>query len=231
MKGILTTLLLAAAMPLAAQQTTWPSDAEMDKARQPAAMLEFAKVGPGTKVADLIPGNGYFTRKFAAAVGPQGKVIVVMPTDAEKAYADGAAKLKAMAAASGGAVGYVNSFDDPQLRDLDVVWTAQNYHDVHVYQTPADAAAFNKAVYAMLKPGGSFVVVDHAATDGSGLGATKTLHRIDPAAVKAEVTAAGFVFDGESKALRNAADPKAANVFDPAIRGKTDQFAYRFRKP
>lgn len=231
MKTMFAALLLAAATPLAAQQTSWPSDATMDATRKPAEMLAFAKVGPGSKVADLIPGNGYFTRKFAAAAGPTGKVIAVMPADAEKAYVEGSAKLKAMAAASGGAVGYVNGFTDPMLRDLDVVWIAQNYHDVYVYQDPAAVPAFNKAVFAMLKPGGRYVIVDHAAPDGSGVTTTKASHRIDPAQVKADALAAGFVFDGESDALRNPADPKTGNVFDPVIRGKTDQFAYRFRKP
>jgi predicted methyltransferase len=82
-----------------------------------------------------------------------------------------------------------------------------------------------------LKPGGVFVVLDHAAAAGSGLSATETLHRIDEAAVKSEVEAAGFVLDGESEVLRNPADPRDKNVFDPSIRGKTDQFLLRFRKP
>src|SRR6202043_2038950 len=115
---------------------------------------------------------------------------------------------------------------------LDAVFIRQNYHDLHdKFMGPADVPGFNKQVYAALKPGGVYVVLDHAATAGSGLAATETLHRIDPASVKAEVTAAGFKFDGESKVLANPADPHDKNVFDPSIRGKTDQFLYRFRKP
>jgi predicted methyltransferase len=115
---------------------------------------------------------------------------------------------------------------------LDAVFIRQNYHDLHDrFMGPADVAAFNRHVYAALKSGGVFVVLDHAAAAGSGLGATDTIHRIDPAAVKAEVTAAGFVFDGESPVLANPADDHSKMVFDPAIRGKTDQFLYRFRKP
>ena len=96
---------------------------------------------------------------------------------------------------------------------------------------PADVAAFNRAVFAALKPGGVFVVLDHAALPGSGLSATDTLHRIDPETVKQEVEAAGFVLDGESKVLANPADPKDKKIFDPSIRGRTDQFLLRFRKP
>jgi predicted methyltransferase len=86
-------------------------------------------------------------------------------------------------------------------------------------------------VFAALKPGGVYIVLDHSAADGSGLAATNTLHRIDAAQVKKEVEAAGFKFEGESNALRNPADPRTANVFDASIRSHTDQFIYKFRKP
>jgi predicted methyltransferase len=115
---------------------------------------------------------------------------------------------------------------------VDLVWTAQNYHDLHdPFMGPADLAKVNAAVLAALKPGGIFLVVDHAAANGSGLRDTDTLHRIDPASVKAEVTAAGFAFDGESDVLRNSADDHSLKVFDAAIRGHTDQFIFKFRKP
>ena len=96
---------------------------------------------------------------------------------------------------------------------------------------PADVAAFNRNVYAALKPGGYFIVLDHAAEAGSGLRDTDTIHRIDEAAVKSEVEAAGFVLDGESTILANPADDHKLMVFNPAIRGKTDQFLLRFKKP
>src|SRR5690606_27922322 len=113
----------------------------------------------------------------------------------------------------------------------DVIWTSQNYHDLHLPRMNVDVAAVNRAVFAALKPGGLFVVVDHAAAPGSALETVGTLHRIDPAIVRREVEAAGFRFDGESQVLRNPSDDHAAKVFDPAIRGHTDQFVYRFRKP
>jgi predicted methyltransferase len=90
---------------------------------------------------------------------------------------------------------------------------------------------FNRAVFKALKPGGTFLVVDHVAEAGSGMRDTDTLHRIDPAIVKQQVVAAGFVFEGESNVLRNPADDHKKVVFDKAIRGRTDQFIYKFRKP
>ena len=113
-----------------------------------------------------------------------------------------------------------------------MVWIRQNYHDLHdKFMGPADVPAFNTAVFKALKPGGVFVVLDHVAKAGSGLAATESLHRIDAAEVKTEVTAAGFQFVGEDKSLANPADPRTALVFDKSIRGHTDQFIYKFRKP
>jgi len=115
---------------------------------------------------------------------------------------------------------------------VDLVWTSQNYHDLHdSFAKPADLAQVNAAIFRALKPGGIYVVLDHAALPGSGLSATETLHRIDPATVRAEVEAAGFVYVGESDVLRNPNDPHTAKVFDPSIRGHTDQFVFKFRKP
>ncbi len=216
----------------ASAQTRPPEDVARDAARKPADMVAFAGIEAGSKVADMIPGGGYFTRVFSIAAGPAGKVTAIIPPAAEAAYGDASKAVRALPTLGFTNVNVVSSPGDPSLAgSLDVFWTAQNYHDLHNSLPPEGVIGFNKAVFATLKPGGVYVIVDHAAADGSGLAATKTLHRIDPAAVKAEVLAAGFVFDGESAALHNAADPHTANVFDPAIRGKTDQFVYRFKKP
>ncbi len=96
---------------------------------------------------------------------------------------------------------------------------------------PVDIAAFNRAVYAALKPGGTYVILDHVAAPGSPANVTDTLHRIEPGVVRRQVEAAGFVFVGESKILANPADPHTAGPFDPSIQGHTDQFLYKFRKP
>ena len=93
------------------------------------------------------------------------------------------------------------------------------------------AADFNRAVHERLKPGGSYVIVDHAAAVGAGTGEAQSLHRIEPAAVREEVAAAGFVLDAESTMLTNKDDPHSIKVFDPSIKGETDRFAYRFVKP
>jgi len=210
------------------------TDTKRDADRKPAEMLAFIGVKPGDKVADLIPGGGYFTRLFSGAVGPKGAVYAFTP-------AEFAQFSKAPLPANGShpdanrpnvtfLTAPANEFAAPEK--LDAVWTSQNYHDLHDgFAKPADLAIVNKKVFAALKPGGVYVVLDHSAVDGSGLAATEKLHRIDAAQVKKEVEAAGFKFAGESKDLRNPADPRTANVFDASIKGKTDQFIYKFRKP
>jgi len=113
---------------------------------------------------------------------------------------------------------------------VDLVWTSDNYHDFHNIPN-VDVGAIDKAIFNALKPGGTYIVLDHAAEKGSGFRDTSTLHRVDPEAVKTEVVAAGFKFVGQSEALRNANDPHTAKVFDATVQGKTDQFILKFTKP
>ncbi len=212
------------------------ADTQRDAARKPAAMLEFAAVKPGETVVDLVPGGGYFTRLFSAAVGPSGKVIAVAtakPADAPADAPDRSAAVRAIAADPHYAnvtVNQVRLQEFSLAAPVDLVWTSQNYHDVHNVKD-LDVVAFDKAVFAALKPGGVFIVLDHSAEKGSGFRDTGTLHRIDEEAVKKEVEAAGFKFAGESNALRNKADPRTAAVFDAGIKGHTDQFILKFVKP
>ena len=209
------------------------ADIARDAARKPAAMIAFAGIKAGDKVGDLIPGGGYFTRIFAGAVGPRGAVYALVPAAYAKANPKALTGLETLAASPGYGNVKAVAWDPaaPTLPPLDVIWTSQNYHDLHNSPTPGAVEGMNRAVFAALKPGGVYVVLDHVAASGSGLAATKTLHRIDPAAVKAEVVAAGFTYEGESTALRNTADPHTAGVFDPSVKGRTDQFVYKFRKP
>lgn len=208
------------------------ADIARDAVRKPQEMVVFAKVVPGAKVVDIIAGGGYFTRVFAQAVGPTGKVTAIVPPSAAQLDPASAKAVNELAAdTSYGNVAVAPAIDATMNASFDVAWTAQNYHDLHVFLPAAGVAAFNKQVFGALKPGGLYVVLDHAAAAGSGVSVAKTLHRIDPAVVKAEVVAAGFVFEGESRTLLNPADPHTAAIFDPAIRGRTDQFVYRFRKP
>jgi predicted methyltransferase len=211
------------------------ADKQRDANRKPAETLVFLGVKSGQKIGEVIPGGGYFTRLFSKAVGPKGHVYALVPARPANAPADLpdlAAKVKAIAADPN----YTNvSVVEAPLATLaaaepvDLVFTAQNYHDLHNF--PVDVVAFNKTIFNSLKPGGLYVVLDHSAEAGSGLRDTNTLHRIDADVVKKEVMAAGFEFVGGSDLLANSSDTRTTKVFDPAIRGKTDQFILKFRKP
>jgi len=229
---------LAAAVPAnitaaLADKSRPEADVKRDAARRPGEMLAFAGVKPGDKVADFMMGGGYFTAILSPAVGTTGKVYAYQSAefiafraaygDEQKKAAEGRANVVPLTAPLS-AVGLPDG--------LDLVLTVQNYHDMHLKPFPAGtAASVNAQVFKALKPGGVYLVVDHAAAAGAPLTVADTLHRIDPAIVKQEVQAAGFKFEGESDVLKDPADDHTANVFSPAIRGKTDQFIYKFRKP
>src|SRR6185369_5513386 len=209
------------------------ADVKRDAARHPAELLAYAGVKPGDKVADFMMGGGYFTAILSPAVGPKGKVYAYQSAEFiqfRAAYGD---EQKKAAAGRDNVVALTGPLSAAGLPDgLDMVLTVQNYHDMHLKPFPAGtAASVNAQVFRALKPGGVYLVVDHAASAGSPVTVADTLHRIDPAIVKQEVEAAGFKFVGESPVLRNASDPHTALVFDPSIRGKTDQFVYKFSKP
>lgn len=205
----------------------------LDAERKPAEVLAFAGVKAGDKVADVMPGAGYFTLLFSDVAGPKGHVYAVVPNEILKFGPRATDGINALAAQKKNVSLVTVPINDFKVDEkLDLVWTSQNYHDFHdKFMGPADVAKVNKAIFDALKPGGVYLVLDHAAAAGSGLRDTETLHRIDPASVKAEVTAAGFVFAGESKVLVNPADAHDKNVFDGSIRHRTDQFIYKFVKP
>ncbi len=208
-------------------------DTARDALRHPADMLAFAGIEPGDRVADLLPGGGYFTRVFAVAVGEAGRVYPVIRPEATVGEFE--TPILAVAAQYPSATMARTPYDALAFPEpLDVVFTAQNYHDMYIadYQL-GDATAMNRTAFAALKPGGVYIVIDHSALAGAAVETVgdTALHRIDRAVVRREVEAAGFVFDGESEVLRNPADARTTNVFDPAIRGHTDQFVMRFRKP
>lgn len=208
------------------------ADRDRDALRKPGEVVVFAGVRPGMTVIELIPGGGYYTRILSAAVGPKGHVIEVVPNLA--GAADVGQKDNGVAADAN----YKNVTevrpapgDLGKLGPADLVWTSQNYHDLHLARFKLDVPALDRAIYADLKPGGTFFIEDHAAAPGSGLDVPDKLHRIDEAIVKKEVESAGFKLAGESDILRNKADDHTLLVFNPAIRGHTDQFLLKFRKP
>ena len=238
----LSALLVAAASPVLAQ--TAPSAAYQnavadplrpadevarDPLRHPAEMLAFAQVQPGQKIADIRPGAGYFTRLFARVVGEGGHVYAFVPNrtaERENPRADALVAAYPNVSRVNGDLDAM-TFDQP----LDLVFMSQEYHDFHIPRFGVDVTKMNADIFKALKPGGLFVVIDHQAAPGAGNTVVETLHRIEGAQLRREVEAAGFVFDGETSAVANPADDHSLNVFDEAIRGKTDQFVYRFRKP
>jgi predicted methyltransferase len=209
------------------------TDKQLDAERKPAQMLALAHVRPGMKVMDLIPGKGYFTRLFSVAVGPKGYVYAYQPAELDSFFKGKPAPINDVATTYKNVAvihASINKIVAPE--SLDLVWTSQNYHDLKdSFFAPADTAQVNKAIYDALRPGGAYIVLDHAAQNGSGVRDTDTLHRIDEAVVKKEVMAAGFKLAGESNVLRNKDDNRTLKVFDPSIRHKTDQFILIFRKP
>ena len=226
---------LPAPIAKAAADPARAADAKIDARRKGPELLAFAEVKAGQKVYDLIPGGGYFTRLFSLAVGPAGRVYSVWPEEYDKVSHPDSDVLRKQAATAP----FTNvkvlvqpgkAFSAPE--PLDLVFTSQNYHDYpDKFMGRIDPAVLDKAVFKALKPGGLFVVVDHRAKAGAGMKDTDTLHRIDIAAVKSQVTAAGFRFEGESNLLANPKDPLDIAVFDPKVRGHTDQFILKFRKP
>lgn len=209
-------------------------DVALDAQRQGAAILDFAGIQPGWKVADIMQGAGYFTRLFVAKVGETGKVYAWSPDPFLKfkpaLYGDSLDVLQKQYPTQ--IVTMRSAFDDLAFPEkLDLIFTSQNYHDLHMNVFPAGLAAeMNTKVFDSLKPGGIYLVVDHVANPDTA-NAPDTVHRIDPAVLRREIEAAGFKYDGESPALRKPTDDHTLMVMNPAIRGKTDQIIYKFRKP
>ncbi len=205
------------------------ADKARDADRKPAESLAFAGVKPGETVVDFLPGGGYFTRIFSKVVGAKGHVIALTPAGAPDKYTV-AAKAIAADPAYANVTAAQEKMTDIPAGSVDLFWTSQNYHDLHNLKDVA-VTDLDKGIFAALKPGGIFIVLDHAATPGSGFADTGTLHRIDPEAVKKEVESVGFVLAKQSDLLKNPKDPHTAAVFDPSIKGKTDQFILKFKKP
>jgi predicted methyltransferase len=213
------------------------ADTARDANRHPAELLAFAGLRPGMTVVDLLPGGGYFTRIFAKAVGPKGHVYAYINSASDariksqgKDPDNQMADLKAMYPNLGVIHGPITGFVTPE--PVDMVWTSDNYHDMHNTPTAdADIAASNKGIFASLRHGGIYMVVDHRAAKGAGTDATSKLHRMDEDIAKKEIEAAGFKLVAESKILTNASDDNTKRVFEAGEHDHTDQFVLKFRKP
>jgi predicted methyltransferase len=203
-----------------------PADVARDADRKPAELLAFAGIHKGMNIAELAPGGGYFTRILTGAVGSNGHVYAITgkPSPALQDLAQHRPNLTVVAAAPG---------TIPVPGRVDVVWTTLNYHDFKNNKLPTGdvAQAYDAEAFRALKPGGTYFIVDHEAAPGAGASQTSTLHRIEDSVVRREVQAAGFVLAAESSLLRNPADDHTVKVQDSSIRGKTDQFILKFRKP
>jgi predicted methyltransferase len=199
-------------------------DRRLDASRHPAEFLSFAQVEPGMEALDVSAGGGYTTQLLALAVGAGGKVWAQAPkpgaTLTQRLTDHPQANLVVVA----------RPFDDPvpaEVPKLDLITLVLNYHDITYL--PVDRARMNQRLFAALKPGGHFVVIDHAAKPGADISVGKTLHRIDEAIVLAEVRKAGFVLEAEGDFLRNRADTREESSSQPKV--PTDKFALRFVKP
>ena len=209
------------------------AERDRDATRFPAELLAFAQVAPGEKVGDYIMGGGYWTRILSNLVGPQGKVYAFQPTEFiafRPAYGE---EQNAAVAGRANVVPLRGPAEAPPFPEpLDTLITVQNFHDLYIAQVPAGTAQRAiAALYRALKPRGTLLVVDHSAVAGAGVAAANAVHRMDRQAAIDALTAAGFVLEAEGDLYSRPEDPRTANVFAPEIRGKTDQFALRFRKP
>lgn len=199
-------------------------DRRMDENRHPIEFLQFAQVGPGMHVLDVSSGAGYTSQLLALAVGSNGKVWAQTPNPSA------ALTERLVAHPQANFIVAKRPFDDPvpaEAPPLDLVTLVLNYHDISYL--PVDRGAMNRKLFAALRPGGRYVIVDHSAQPGTGISAGKTLHRIDEAFLIAEVERAGFVLDREAPFMRNAADRRdepSGRMHQPS-----DKFVLRFLKP
>jgi predicted methyltransferase len=199
-------------------------DRRMDASRKPAEFLPFTGVESGMMVLDVSAGAGYTSQLLVLSVGPAGKVLAQRPSPGDaltKRLADNP---------QSNFIPVYRAFEDPVPLDappLDLITLVNNYHDI-VYQ-PIDRAKMNQRLFAALKPGGRFVIVDHSAKPGTGVSVARSLHRIDQAVVVAELTQAGFVLDAEGQFMRNPSDNRDVSSGDGQV--NTDKFVLRFVKP
>jgi len=204
-----------------------PQQRARDLNRKPAELLTLSGVKPGNQVVEFASFGQYFTGMLSDIVGPKGQVYMYdLPYTEQRAGAASQAFVAAHANAKYELVDY-NVLKLPE--SIDIVFMVLYYHDLSLNNI--DTASLNARIFKALKPGGIYFIVDHNAAPGSGRRDTQGLHRIDPAVIRQEVSAAGFELVEESKLLAHAHDDHTMMVFAPGLRGLTDQTVFKFRKP
>jgi predicted methyltransferase len=220
-----------------ASATRPDADRESDAGRKAEAVLEFFDIQPGDVVLEMWAGGGYYTELLAHVVGADGRVVAHANTPIlnfageahTNRHADNRLPNTEILMAENNELSLeANTFDAATivLNYHDLYWTSEQYGWEQI-----DVPAFLAEIFKGIKPGGTLGIVDHQAASGSPSETGSTLHRIDSAIVIEELQGVGFVLDGESDVLANAEDDHTKGVFDPEIRGKTDRFVLRFRKP
>jgi predicted methyltransferase len=198
-----------------------------DVNRKPAELLALSGVKPGDRVVEFASFGQYFTTLLSPIVGPKGMVYMYdLPYTEKRAGESSRAFVAAHPNTHYELIDY-NKLELPQ--NIDIVFNILYYHDLSL--NDIDVANLNARIFKALKPGGIFLVVDHNAAPGTGRGATKALHRIDPEVIRQEVTAAGFELVDQSNLLAHPQDDHTKMVFTPGLRGLTDQTVFKFRKP
>lgn len=200
------------------------ADRDRDAQRKPAELMSFFGVQPGMTVLDVIAGGGYVTEVLSYAVGPKGKVYMHSPPGMGGRVGDRLANNRLP-----NVVSVEGNLPNPAIAagSVDVAITAMNFHDVY-NRSPETGLAFMKGVYDALKPGGVFGVIDHAGNEGADNAA---LHRVTKQHAIETAKAAGFVVEAQSDILANPADDRTKGVRDAEVRGRTDQFTLKLRKP
>ncbi len=207
------------------------ADRDRDAGRMPAEVLAFFDIGPGDKVADLLCGGGYYTRILVPVVGEEGEVYAGNNPFFQRF---GEEALTALIAEPGfervhRIDGPVDEVALPTDGSLDAVIIVLAYHDL--WLTDEDRGELNRRVFAALKPGGVYGIVDHHAAEGAGTDVIQSLHRVEEPVITAEISAAGFSLAARADFLGNPDDDHSLRIFDPSIRGNTDRFVLRFEKP
>lgn len=204
-----------------------PAQRARDANRKPAEVLMMSGIKPRDRVIEFASFGQYYTRLLSDIVGPHGRVYMFdLPYTEKRA---GAASRQFVAAHPNSTYTLVNYNSIHLPRNVDIVYMVLYYHDLSINHI--DTARLNRRIFAALKPGGTYLIVDHNAAPGSGRRDTQALHRIDPEVIRKEVTAAGFELVKESHLLADPADDHTQLVFKPSVRGRTDRTLFLFRKP